>query len=201
MTVASATRTQPVHIPADEERQRNRHADGERAPGAVFQRVHHREAEPRERDDDDEEDGERGGRPRDRPDFGACDVGEGGAATAGRGPQHDHVVDAAGEADAADEPDESRRVTELGREHRPDERARAGDRREMMPEQHPAGRDVVVLPVGTDVRRRGPAVVETHHTRREERAVVPVGDSEDAEDREDDVKGPHRSLGGKGGYH
>ena len=81
----------------------------------------------------------RGGAARDRADLGARDVGERTAATTGRGPQDDHVVDGAGEADAADEPDQSRRVAELRREHGADERSRAGDRGEMVTEQHPAG--------------------------------------------------------------
>ena len=61
---------------ADEQRERDRHADRERAPRAVLERVDDGEAEPGERDDDDEEDGDRGGRARDRADLGARDVGE-----------------------------------------------------------------------------------------------------------------------------
>ena len=39
---------------------------------------------------------------------------------------------------AADEPDEPGRIAELRREHRADERAGAGDGREVVPEEHPA---------------------------------------------------------------
>ena len=67
------------------------------------------------------------------------------------------VVDGAGEAHAADQPDEPRRVAELRRQHRPDQRPGARDRREMVAEQHPARRRVVVVAVGLDVRRRRPA--------------------------------------------
>ena len=94
-----------VHVEAHEQRERDRHADGERAPGALLQRVDDREAEAGERDDDDEEDGDGGGDAGDRADLGAGDLGERAAAAAGRGPEDDEVVDRAGEADAGDQPD------------------------------------------------------------------------------------------------
>ena len=70
----------------------------------------------------------------------------------------------------------------------------AGDRGEMVAEQHPAGRRMVVVAVGAGVRRRRPAVVQDHDPRRDERAVVAVGDGEDPEDREDDVERPHAGI-------
>src|SRR4029079_5660572 len=186
-----APRPQPVHVDPDEQRQRDRHADGEGAPRAVLERVDHGEPEAGEGDDDDEEDGEGGGAAGDGTNLGARDVGERAAPTTGRAPQDDHVVDGAGEADAADQPDQSRRVAELRREHGADERARAGNCGKMVTEQHPSRSDVKVLAIGPDVRGRGTAVVEAHHARGDERAVVPVGDREDSQDRQDDVKGPH----------
>ena len=53
-----------------------------------------------------------------------------------RRPQDDEVVHGAGEADADDQPDQPGRVAELRRQHRADERARAGDGGEVMAEQH-----------------------------------------------------------------
>ncbi len=97
----------------------------------------------------------------------------------------------AGEADADDDPDQSGRVAELRGEHRTDERSGAGDRGEVMTEQHPSRRDVVVVAVGPDVRGRRAAVVERHDARGEERAVIPVGERQNPEDGEDDVEGPH----------
>ena len=107
----------------------------------MLERVDDGEAEPGERDDDDEEDGERR---RWCPATGpiserAMSASERAAAPRRR-PQDDHVVDGAGEADAADQPDEPGRVAELRGEDGPDERPGAGDRREMVPEQHPARR-------------------------------------------------------------
>ena len=73
MIVASAILPlrQPVHVEAHEERERDRHADRERAPRALGQRVDDGEAEAGERDDDDEQDGDGGGRRR-RPGRSRC---------------------------------------------------------------------------------------------------------------------------------
>ena len=101
---------------------------------------------------------------------------------------------APGEADAADQPDEPGRVAELRREHRADERPGAGDRREMVAEQHPPRRHVVVVAVGPGVGGGWPGVVQDHDLRRDERAVVAVGDGQDAEDREDDEERPHAAA-------
>ena len=79
------------------------------------------------------------------------------------------------------------REAELRREHGPDERARTGDRREVMAEQHPLVRRVEVVAVLQRVRRRDAPVVEHHHLRREERAVEAVRDREDAEGRNDTI--------------
>ena len=67
--------------------ERNRHADRERAPRALGERVDDREAEAGERDDDDEEDGDGGGRAGDRADLGPRDLGQRAAAAPRRRPQ------------------------------------------------------------------------------------------------------------------
>jgi hypothetical protein len=103
----------------------------------------------------------------------------------------DEIVDRAGEHDADDEPDEPRGVAELRREHGPDERPGAGDRREVVAEQHPARRRVIVVPVILRVRGRASRVVEDEEARGDERRVVAVGDREDAENRDQDVQRVH----------
>ena len=109
------------------------------------------------RDDQDEEDGDGGGDAGDRTDLGARDVGERPAASPRRGPQPEEVLDRAGQADAADQPDQARGVAELRGEHRTDERTGAGDRREVVAEQHPAAGGVVVRAVVLRMRRRDAA--------------------------------------------
>ena len=61
----------------------------------------------------------------------------------------------------------------------------------------PVGR-VVVVPVVPNVGRRHAAVVERHDPRGDERAVVAIGDGQDAEDRKNDVEGPHRGESSRG---
>jgi hypothetical protein len=97
----------------------------------------------------------------------------------------------AGEHDAGDEPDEARRVAELRRQDRPDQRPGAGDGREVMAEEHPARRGVVVVAVVLRVRRRRAGVVEHEKTRGDEGAVVAIGDRQDAEDGHQDVERVH----------
>ena len=146
---AAACRKRYMYKP-HEERERDGHADRERAPRAFLERVDDRQAEPGEGDDDDEEDGDGGRRARHRPDFLAGDLGQRAAAAAGRSPEDDEVVNRARQADAGDEPDEPGSVAELCRQHRTDERTRPRDGREVMPEEdEPVGRVIVVAVVPT----------------------------------------------------
>ena len=92
----------------------------------------------------------------DRADLGARDLGQRSAAAPRGGPQDDEVVHRPGQADAGDEPDQPGRVAELSRQHGTDQRARAGDRGEVMTEQHQPMRRMVVVAVVADVRRRRP---------------------------------------------
>ena len=140
------------HVEAHEDRERDRHADRERAPRALGQRVDDGEAEAGERDGRHEQDGDAGGGAGDGADFGAGDLGQRPAAAPGRRPERGEVVHGAGEADAGDEPDEPGREAKLRREHRTDERPRAGDGGEVMAEEHPAAGRVVVVTVVFRVR-------------------------------------------------
>ena len=101
------------------------------------------------------------------------------------------IVHGASQADADDQPDQPGRVAELRRQHRTDERTRPGDRGEMVTEEHPPGRGVIVLPVGAGVRRRHPRVVEDHDARGDERAVIAIGDHQNPENRENHVQRSH----------
>ena len=76
--------------------------------------------------------------PRDRPDLAARDLRKRSTAVPGRGPQDDRIVDGASETHAGDEPDESRGVSELRGQHRPNQGSRAGNRGKVMAEEDPA---------------------------------------------------------------
>jgi hypothetical protein len=60
----------------------------------------------------------------------------------------------------------------------------------MPKEDKPVSR-MIVVPVVPQMRRGNPVVVERHDAGRNERAVIAIGDGQDAEDRKDEVKGAH----------
>ena len=124
------------------------------------------------------------GQPGGRPISVAGQPGQALAAAADRGGQHHHVLHRPGQADADHQPDQARHVAELDRQHRPDQRPRPRDRREVVAEEHPAVRRVEVLAVVESMRRRDPRVVERRDPGRQERAVVAIGDGQDRQDAE-----------------
>ena len=108
-------------------------------------------------------DADAGDRAGDRSHLRAHHVAE-RASVAPRGQeQHGHVLHRAGEDDAGENPQRARQVAHLRREHRTDQRAGAGDRREVMAEQHvTVGRNVIEAVIVTDGRRR-PAGIDAEH--------------------------------------
>src|SRR5262249_24078681 len=69
----------------------------------------------------------------------------------------------------------------LGGEHRTNQRTRASDSGEVVAEQDPFVRWVIVAAVAQLVRGRGTAIVEHRHARGEEHAVISVGHHEGGE--------------------
>ena len=179
------------HVEAHDERQRDRDEDREGGPGALRERVDDDDAEARHRDDQHEQNGNGRRDAGKRTDFRARDVGQRSAAAPHRRPQPEGILHGAGEADAGDEPEQSRGIAELRREHGPDERTRAGDRGKVMAEEDPLRRRKVIRAVILGMRRRDARVVEHPEFRGDEGAVVPVRDDKNAEDGDDDVQGTH----------
>ena len=84
--------------------------------------------------------------------------------------EHDEVLHAAAQHDADQDPQRARQVAELRGQHGADERARAGDRREVVAEHDPAvGRHEVAAVVQPLGRRRAP-LIERQHLGGEERS-------------------------------
>src|SRR5688500_4161368 len=75
-----------------------------------------------------------------------------------------------------DDPDGAGQIAELGGEDRPDQRARASDRREVVTEEDPAAGRYIVPAVGETFRRGSAAVVEAEDAIGEEAAVEAEGD-------------------------
>ena len=125
----------------------------------------------------------------------ARDLGQRPAAAPRRRPQSDRCrARRPPRQQPATQPDEARRVAELRGQHRSDQRARAGDGGEVMAEEHPLLRRVVVVPVVLRVRRRHARIVQHHHLRGDERAVVAVRDGQDAQGGNDQVESMHRGA-------
>jgi hypothetical protein len=108
------------------------------------------------------------------------------AVAAHREEQDGHVLHRTGEDDADDDPDGAGQVAHLRGEHRPDQRAGAGDRGEVVPEEHPPVGDVEVDAVVQPLGRGGPPVVDPEHPPRDEPSVEAVGDRVGAQRGEQD---------------
>ena len=125
-------------------------------------------------------------RPGKRADLRARDIGQRAALVPDRGDQHREVLHASGQHRADQQPEESRRKSELRRQRRPHQRAGSGDRREMVSEQHPLRRRDVIVPVLQRVRGGDAPVVQRQRFRGDERAVIPVGERVDAQRAQQD---------------
>ena len=91
--------------------------------------------------------------------------------------KHDHVVHPAAESRADQNPKRAWKKSKLRRQHRPYERARPGDRRKMMAENHPTiYPEQEILSIRPRDRRRGALVVQDEDFRRQPFAVEAIAD-------------------------
>ena len=81
---------------------------------------------------------------------------------------------------ADQDPEKPGQVAELRRQHRADQGAGAGDRREMMSEQYPAVGRVIITAVFKTVRRSHAAGIQAQYLGGYERAVETVSDDVNA---------------------
>ena len=77
-------------------------------------------------------------------------------------------------------------------EHRPDERSRPGNGREVMAEDDPFVRLYKILAVVVNLARRGAAVVERQHARGNPFGVKPVADGIGADRGDENIGGINR---------
>ena len=88
--------------------------------------------------------------------------------------EHHHVVHRARRGRADEDPEEAGQVAELRRQHGADERSRAGDRSEVVAEEHPFVRRIVIDPIPEPQRGGAIAPVEREHLCGKKGAVEPV---------------------------
>ena len=123
-------------------------------PRAVLHRVDDDQPEHRDQDDHDHQRADHRGEAADRAELVARHLAEAAAVAARRQEQDRHVLHAAAEHAADQDPQRARQIAELRRERRADQRTGAGDRGEVMAEHDPAMRRHEVAAVVQPHRRR-----------------------------------------------
>ena len=99
---------------------------------------------------------------------------------------------AARQTRADDNPDKSRRVSPLRRQHRPDQWTRTRNGREVVTEEHEAIGRVIINTVLQSMRRRETGVVEHRDFRRQKGAVVAIRHGKRRQRPDNQPQGIHR---------
>ncbi len=144
-----------AQVEADQKRDRNRREHRRGRPRTVLHRVDDDESEHGDEDDHDHERADDRGEAADRAELIARHLSEAAAVAARRQEQDRHILHAAAEHGADQDPQRARQIAELRRERRADQRAWTCDRREVMAEDDPAmRRNEVAAVVQPNGRRR-----------------------------------------------
>lgn len=122
-TFFDVARTQELHVNADEDSDRNGHADRESTPGAVVKGIDDDDGHTGHSQDVEEQDGEGCSQADFVADLRFGDFGDGFPVIAHGGKEDDHVVDGTSEDTTDEDPKGARQVTELSRNDRTDQGA------------------------------------------------------------------------------
>ena len=165
---------------AHDQGHRNRHRDGENAPRAVGQRLHHHERQHRDQDDHDRQDADEREHTDAAADFFLHHLAQRLPAPPHGSEEHNHVVHAAAERRADQNPKRAREKSKLRRQDRTNQRSRPRDRGKVVAENHPAiGRDKIFAVI-LHHRRSGALVVQDQDLGRQPFAVETIADREGA---------------------
>ena len=185
-------RSQESQVQTHEQGDRDGHRDGEHAPGALGEGVDDDEREDRQQDHHDHQHADDRGDATDRAQLVAGHLAERAAAAPDRDGQHQVVLHATRDQRADDDPDGAGQVAHLHGEHRPDQWTGAGDRREVMTEQHPSIGRHVVGAVVEHLCRGGLVVAGLDDLHLDEAGVEPVSDDVGAHRGDDEPDGADR---------
>ena len=163
--------------------------DGENAPGALCERLNYDEREHCQQNNHDRQHTDQGECTNAASDFFFHHLTERLAAAPDRREKHDHIVHAAAERRADQDPERTGQETKLRCQHRAHQRPRTSNRCKMMPENHPTIRWHVILAVVLQDSRRGSFVIEHQYLRRQPFAVKTVADTKRAKTRHNDPQG------------
>ena len=108
-----------------------------------------------------------------------------------RGEQHDHIVHAAREHAADENPEQAGHVAELGGQHGSEQGAGGGDGGEMVPEEHVLVGIHIVVAVGVLDGRRHTGVIQVQHLVCNEQAVKTIPYRKDTQGCENHRKSVH----------
>ena len=108
-----------------------------------------------------------------------------------RGEQHDHIVHAAREHAADENPEQAGHVAELGGQHGSEQGAGCGDGGEMVPEEHVLVGIHIVVAVGVLDGRRHTGVIQVQHLVCNEQAVKTIPYRKDTQGCENHRKSVH----------
>ncbi len=181
-----------AHVTAHEQRNGNRCAHGENAPGTFGEGFDNDEREHREQNHQNRQNRQHRDEARRCVQFLLHHLAERFAVTPHRTKQDYEVLHRAAEHDADENPQRAGQITELRGEHRPDERPRPGNGREVMAEDNPFVRFDEILAVVVDLARCGAAVVKCQQARGNPFGVKPVADGVGADRRDENVGGVDR---------
>ncbi len=174
-----------AHVTAHQQRDGNGRADGENAPRTFGEGLDHDEREDREHNHQNGQNRQHRDEADRRIQFLLDHLAERFAVAPHRAKQDHEILHRAAEHGADENPQRSRQITELRGQHRPDQRSRPGNRREMMAEDNPFVRLDEIPAVVVNLARRGAAVVERQHARGDPFGIKPVADGVGADRRDE----------------
>ncbi len=169
----------------------NRRGDGVGRPERVVHGVDHGDRQARQRQQQNGEHGPRRDEAGRLVDFLRRDVGEALPAVAHRAEQHDHVVHAAREHAADENPEQAGHVAELRGQHGSEQGAGCRDGGEMVPEEHVLVGIHIVVAVGVLDGRRHTGVIQVQHLVCNEQAVKTIPYRKDTQGCENHRKSVH----------
>ncbi len=183
-----------MKVEAHDEADGNRHRNREGAPGIAIERVHDGKAQPSKRHHHDEEHRHRRRGAGDKAQFITRNFRKRAAIPSHRRNQDDEVLHRSAQHSTDHQPEKAGQESELRRQHRPKQRPRAGNRREVMAEQHVFIGGMKIDSVIQPHRRRDTLIVQFNHALRNPAAVEAKGEHIDAGRRHNEPEPIHFFL-------
>jgi hypothetical protein len=142
---------------------RNRHSNRENAPRTLRQRLNHHQRKNRQQNNHDCQHADQREQTHAASDFFLHHLSQRLSAAPDRGEQNNHIVYAAAESRADQDPESAREKTKLRRQHGANQRSGSGNRCKMMSKNHPAIRWHIILIVVSQNCRRGALLIQNEY--------------------------------------